>query len=737
MNHIFISYQRSSEKQTTRFAERLRAEGMEIWQDLSGKETGIPYSVKWWEVIEDALYSALGSIIVHTAAWRDSTPCKEEFKLINDNKMPKLEVTEEEFGDMDRLVDKVKTWYSKEVNTAENRDRAYLFSQGYRYGKDGSISRLLPGKTKLSAVYTRYKRFLELSKTLEERRYTENNPKADVWIRSFLSKAKRKLLTEQLIRLTFVILGALGVLVLYTAVQLLPHLEKSASRSSTANDAAAKLSLIMELGQSDPVYALALLQSSEENGIYPVGETFRQMQSAMTSLLEQQYPVRFYPAGSETAMRLREMETPVFPVSCSRIGGQALISVDGTETVLTVACIPTAYCFVPVRNELLLAADNVVYAYDLDRTMQPIPLVYNYETIEKIVCDAGLVCGVTVKGNVICWDNPIAPKTSHLHLEEGFVLENGGAAFIDGERLIINRPESSRSFELPGQNPVTFAVSHDEAQAAVVLADGSANVRALLLDINTGESHGEYALPAETRSLAFSGDDRLLFAVSPDQLCRIDPETGKAISLKAENRKYMSVLASADRIIVSDSDGMAAEFSADLTQLSAWMEATPSLLPPKQLAFSEKYRSLFTANRGGNRVSGCRCVDLATGAVRHLAVQPEAGLLSNLSTAVSEDGEFVAFGYPNGRIAVWSVRSLHCLVRDRAAAEAIIAVRFGAQCVYGLGTSGTVYTFDFDGLVRPVEENNSKEYWAAYLLKAKQIHERLFALKLTAIEVEP
>ena len=62
MNHIFISYQRSSEAWTTELAGRLREKGIAVWQDLSGKETGIPYSVKWWEIIEQALYRADGAV---------------------------------------------------------------------------------------------------------------------------------------------------------------------------------------------------------------------------------------------------------------------------------------------------------------------------------------------------------------------------------------------------------------------------------------------------------------------------------------------------------------------------------------------------------------------------------------------------------------------------------------------------------------------------------------------------
>lgn len=79
MDHIFISYSRKDESQVSSFVEELRKSGFEIWQDLSGKRSGIPYSVKWFEVIEEAIITAAGAIIFNTKAWTQSSPCQDEF----------------------------------------------------------------------------------------------------------------------------------------------------------------------------------------------------------------------------------------------------------------------------------------------------------------------------------------------------------------------------------------------------------------------------------------------------------------------------------------------------------------------------------------------------------------------------------------------------------------------------------------------------------------------------------
>ena len=82
MEHLVSSYSRRDEKYGSAVAECLRSRGIEVWQDISGKASGIPYSTKWFEVIQEALFSSAGAVIFTSDQWEKSDPCKKEFELI-------------------------------------------------------------------------------------------------------------------------------------------------------------------------------------------------------------------------------------------------------------------------------------------------------------------------------------------------------------------------------------------------------------------------------------------------------------------------------------------------------------------------------------------------------------------------------------------------------------------------------------------------------------------------------
>ena len=80
MNHIFISYSRKDSEYVNAVTALLREAGLSVWQDISGKASGIPYSTKWFEVIQEALFSSAGAVIFTSEQWEKSDPCKKEFE---------------------------------------------------------------------------------------------------------------------------------------------------------------------------------------------------------------------------------------------------------------------------------------------------------------------------------------------------------------------------------------------------------------------------------------------------------------------------------------------------------------------------------------------------------------------------------------------------------------------------------------------------------------------------------
>ena len=164
MEHLFISYSRRDEKYVSAVAESLRSRGIEVWQDISGKASGIPYSTKWFEVIQEALFSSAGAVIFTSEQWEKSDPCKKEFELIRALDIPykMVSVPDAEAGcsaaeeclsaeeanrsvtgdaglSAEEAADMIAEWSAQEVyGNAANMDRVWMLSmiwnQRTKYG---------------------------------------------------------------------------------------------------------------------------------------------------------------------------------------------------------------------------------------------------------------------------------------------------------------------------------------------------------------------------------------------------------------------------------------------------------------------------------------------------------------------------------------------------------------------------------------------------------------------------
>ena len=732
MGHIFISYQRESEEQVTRLAEALRAAGLKVWQDLSGKDTGIPYSVKWWEVIRGALHSALGALIIRTEPWENSGPCSEEYKLILENGIPDETVTESEFDDMDALVLRIRKWHDDILTTGENRMRTYLFIMAYRMEQDPRITHLLPGKIGIGEAREQYRWFTELQKYLASSGIPQKNPEDGERMASFLKKAKRKIRREQITRALAVLLGIAGAVLLVMTIRMLPNLLRNTAESDYRGKSTAAIDLIRDTGEYDPVSAMTLLTSDPSARNLDLSRSFFYMQQTMAQLLSRQYPVDFYPAGSEEAEAARALETMDYPAVPDTGSGNMTLQVGEREVSLMQDCAPGAVCWVPERNEVLVAADRIIRAYDLDGSADGIPLEFNYEPVERIAAGGDRIYGITESGSVVCWNNPIPEKTVRRALDEGVLLEGGKALYTAGTDLILQHGGQEDVYPVPLTCNGVTAVSAGGETAAAAGRDAAGNEQVALIRLGTGEIAAVCDVPGEMTSLAFSRSGDWLFGVSYHALVRIDVRTGKADTVQADGTYYMTA-PYRDGLLVGRADGMVAAFGSDLRRRSDWMEITVNGTPVKQLAASDTAGAVFAACRGGNTVFGCRRIEPETGKDSRLPLQAEEGMTSNTCVAVSEDGGFVAYGFPNGKVTVWSTDTLNELYECRPAAEQLIALRFEDDGLYALGRSGTVYRAEFDGLVRPVKQETVWEYWNAYAEKAAAIHRRMYELGLTYI----
>lgn len=742
MNHIFFSYQRESEAAVKALAETLQSRdwmkqaNLDIWQDLSGKDTGIPYSVKWWEVIRGALYGAAGALIIKTEPWTRSGPCSREYTLILANRVPHLTIEEPELAEENReaLLEKIRTWVCDEVDTEANRHRTWLFTQSYRMRQDRHVAHLLPKTRGFRNAAKQYREYAARTRYLKESGIEQSRPSAGKRMANFLRMGKRKIIRDQVFRV-LVILGAVaGVIMLGAAIRMLPNLLIDSSNADYRGKTTAAMDMLKDTAEYDPVSSISMMTNDPVARNFNEYRAFFFMQQTMTGLLSRHYPVAFHAAGSAEATAAQAAESAEYPVTPDPVRGTAATLIRGQETSLTVNCAPQASCYVPERNELIIAADRRVLAFDLDGSREGILLDFNFEAVDRITVRDNLICAVSEKGNVICWENPVPVKTVRRELSSGVLMPGGGAVYAADEGLILQRGGAETVCPLPFACSGIIALSADGQTAAAAGADDTGSQQVALVSTDSGKILSVFGVPAEMWNMAFSLDGSRLYGVNLGMLVCIDLGSGQVWYTPAEDSwKYYNVAACQDHIVVARTDGMIAEFGKDLRRTGNWTEITAGHVAPKQLAVSHAGGTVFAACRGGNTIAGCMRVTLSSGAIHRLAQEGQSGMTASNCVAVSEDGNFAAFGFPNGKITVWDTENLNQLFECRPVAEPLVSLRFEGDGLYLLGQSGTVYRTEFEGLVRKVEWETLSQYWQAYQEKAAGIHRRMFELGLTYI----
>ena len=128
MNHLFISYSRRDSEFVGAVTEKLRQLGYEVWQDVSGKSSGIPFSTKWFAAIEEALYASAGAVVFRSGYWEKSVPCRKEYDIVKDLAIPCFEVKFPQ-DDADALTEQIREWADSAVYGDEKNElRTWMMS---------------------------------------------------------------------------------------------------------------------------------------------------------------------------------------------------------------------------------------------------------------------------------------------------------------------------------------------------------------------------------------------------------------------------------------------------------------------------------------------------------------------------------------------------------------------------------------------------------------------------------
>ena len=436
MNHLFISYSRKDEELVSAVVQRLRAQGLNVWQDISGKTSGIPYSTKWFAAIEEALYTSAGAVMFCSEAWRKSVPCQKEQQLITELAIPPLpiELEEGQQADPEEIAERIVAWSRESVYGQEtNEQRAWLLSSVHACSMQKGRYTGIPRYRKRRESKAFLSRLEQSGEVVEQLGFAEKAPGLYAEIQHFLKKARRITTWDYwkkplAILLVVAILGGVAYVAESYRVQKI-HADNSIAALQTMGRTNAA-------ADYDEVKALTFMARDE----YDYSEYSTLLFERYADVLNRAYPVAFHPAETEQAQAIAALPeqriADGYGLEFDEVRGVVVVDFAAVQDdyrpaiSLQLACAPDAYAY--SDGYLALAAAQRVYVFDMERGYAPVELRYCFRDIAAMRIDSeGRICAITNAGDVYVWENPIerlvceadrVPNSEAIHDAEGFKL---------------------------------------------------------------------------------------------------------------------------------------------------------------------------------------------------------------------------------------------------------------------------------------------------------------------------
>lgn len=749
--HLFISYSRRDEQVVTAFAESLRAKGLEVWQDISGERSGIPYSTKWFEAIESAIHAADGAIIVDSAHWQASKPCHEERRMIEECDLPLLELTAEQLGqNLEDAVSMTLDWVSKRVQTESNYDRSFIVSRAFRFTKRHERSVLLPKISGIKGTRRTLSYLREVSWDADRR----FGPSVASSIKDYVIHAKRRLILKQVVTTIAVVVGFLAVMSASLPEMILQNVMENEESDSRA---AGYIAFVRGEIETNPAYALSLLSDSSLVGTQDSPSALDPdrhallMEEAMLDLLAVNYPEDFDKSGSPDAERIKGL-TNQGPanVEISTDEGDGRVSITDLERGIqheVVVSGPLSCWAVDEQGDYVaLAADREVYLYDVDGYTDVVSLSGNHEPVDSLRFYDGNVCAITEKGNVITWDNPLMARSTdrmgNAVIEADLEVDADGnpiGVFLDGGRLVVCGREGERAFSLPHPDgtPVgLLALSHDGSKVALAIDDVDDEHWLCVIDVASGELLLDIEMSPRLEGVTFSKDDTSVVGACMDGSGLVEVSVADGTMAQSDPSDFIgyTVVPYRDGYLLSGDLGQAIVYDGNLKPRTETFMLHNILAPAKQLAVSEDQGYAFMASRGGNHSIGCARANLANGELHEFALPTDDGMVSNTSVVTNADGSLVAFGYPDGSVRIWTTDDMDLVYEGRSMGEQVSALAFSTdgRTLHAMGGSGTLYDLEVGPMLEAFDSSDRYATWFRYVDMANAIEERLDSIGMGA-----
>ena len=736
MEFIFISYSRKYEQDVSAFAELLRSQGVSVWQDVSGKSMGIPYSQKWMDIIREAIHTASAALVITSEEWDESNVCKDEMKMILNAGLFHLKIDHSRISTDEGRLETLEEVRQFILGLNENAVimRAWAVTGGYMLSKDRSPLLAFPSIAEKAGFFEKLKLLNESREYFEENNIAENDPKLRKNIFRFIGAVKRRYISDRVMRILSVAAVLAFVIV---SVSGLTALISSKQRSDDLARQSANVDIAMNTAQYDEISAMSLLTFDPIAGNTAKFSLAAELDAGL-------YPDSFIPAGSEAdklAAQYPQQECARFELTM-RSGSSTFTVKDkqtGTERSFTPGGKITDHSFDESGTVLALAAGERAYVLFPGSGTRLAELLYNRENIKSIRTDGTKVWAFTDSGSAVVYDitrlqRAVLPRS----LTQGSIVSAGGkdtAVYADGGELIINTGNTEKTVDCGDIVPDGrfTALSPDGRYAAVTDSSGIAP-RAAVVSVSDAKVIKVIEFPKDICSVCFEGSDKLI-AVSYENamIFRADIATGAVESSEPGEEYGFAVACYEGGYAAVDIYGGVIRYDKSLRRTGGYLSVNSFNVTARQLAVSDKYSCLFASNKGGGMSGGSARCDLSTGAVNLFAPAVNSSF-SNSSVCVSADGEYVAYGCPDGAVRVWSVKNMDLLYVNYDITEQAAALAFTDNSELAvLGGSGTLYRLPLNEAVKGCSPDDRNAQSLMLDREGQRIYQKMYELGMTYI----
>ncbi len=680
MNHLFVSYSRKDEAAVRRVVSALKEKGYPIWQDTSGPASGIPFSTKWFDIIEEAIYSASGAFIFDSENWRASVPCQDEYKLLqktgNTETLMVIDTAEIDKR-FEEILQEAEDFIKRIRKDPGYSCRTQVFSAAYAMKNGADPYQLVERHNGIRSGF----RYMLLIITMFFQRDDLKDydpaffPYIDRYLKFAMGTAVRRFLG---LILGLVLAGTIGVYALSARNEL--HQGGFRQRSSL-NDYSAIRSM-QDLRYKDTVSAVDVF--NDTHAFVTIMDTVNSIVANAVQLQNTELPAIVSLEENPACLRVStDGSSADFQVSFSAAAGSLYLEnlQDHTRRSINTPSPVTCYAWNHDGAYLAYACGNKVFILCPSAGTPPMRLsesIYPLDTLGFYEIEGKEMIGGTVQDSLaVIYDIPFENSViSSFEVSAGTLAgTSADAAVISDGSLYINRNNTMVQIDsiFPEKAQLQeMALYRDVYLAFTYTCSNEAHLQ--IYDLRQETAVHDIAVPKQMKSIVFSDDGSFLFGYSENALSVISCADGTVKSTETDT----PVLA-----ICPYGEGAAVYTGTEVRLIDRNLKSKRknSYVAEQSLSGSDfvmisSGKDIYIASGSGSRYISFDHISLEEKKYETIifdAYQDYAGITA---VSASKDGQYVLFGYADGSVRIFQDHGQYMIYEDRPISEKMMDLQY-------------------------------------------------------------